>query len=196
MQSLPPVNTNQTTFTKDTSSGKEKCRCQNNLSQKLQPVSFQVKLWMENLICGDDLRPPHINIGFLDVYCQRHFCLSDLFLSISIRRGGENDDENFMTLSEAESEMFDIKVSPEAQCYFRYPLHLLFSVGFLIIINILRCSCFLNRPSSALRQLPNKMSIILCTNLTRQKQCKLLFKNIHQKLLSLYFLNIPPRKTS
>ena len=142
MQSLPPVNTNQATFTKDTSSGKEKCRCQNNLSQKLQPVSFQVKLWMENLICGDDLRPPHINIGFLDVQTELedtihdscnvsnsthlHFCLSGLFLSISIRRGGENDDENFMTLSEAESEMFDIKVSPEAQCYFRYPLHLLF----------------------------------------------------------------------
>ena len=137
-----------------------------------------------------------------------HFCLSGLFLSISIRRGGENDDENFMTLSEAESEMFDIKVSPEAQCYFRYPLHLLFfsrifnhhqhlAMFFIIIdITIITGINFLNRPSSALRQLPNKMSIILCTNLTRQKQCKLLFKNIHHQLLSLYFLNIPPRKTS
>lgn len=155
---------------------------------------------MENLICGDDLRPPHINIGFLDVYCPDRAwghhsrflqCfelywssfLSFRFVSFNIdtTRGRKWRRELYDIVRGGIRNVWHKSVTKSTMLFqisstftffsriFNHHQHL--AMFFIIIdITIITGINFLNRPSSALRQLPNKMSIILCTNKTETMQ--------------------------
>ena len=123
---------------------------------------------MENLICGDDLRPPHINIGFLDVYCpdrawghhSRFLQCFELYWSsfLSFRFVSFNIDTT--RGRKWRRELYDIvrggirnvwhKSVTRSTMLFQISSTFTFSVGFfLIIINILRCSSSsLTSPSS------------------------------------------------